>query len=100
MKSSASFGRFFALPKGAHTQLTVRYGTPAIVASTADVAEYRLYLQKQSGTGAIPLRLHIDLPSGASLTSAELDGHELDSIDTIDSDLKQDRELIVRYRLD
>ncbi len=94
------FGRFFALPSGQATELVIQYTTPFAVQSEDDVLEYRLYLQKQPGTGAIPVSIALVLPDGARLDSATLDGVPLQSADRIETDLEVDRELTVRYRLD
>jgi hypothetical protein len=92
------FGRFFALPKGAKRDLSFSYVTPAIVSFRGDAAEYRLLIQKQPGTGAIPLRIRLILPEGARPISLELDGEPLKGggLD-VQTGLSRDREIVLRY---
>jgi hypothetical protein len=92
------FGRFFALPKGAKRELSFSYVTPAIVDFRGDAAEYRLLIQKQPGTGAIPLRIRLALPEGARAIALELDGKPLNSgALEVQTDLSRDREVVLRY---
>lgn len=93
-------GRFFALPSGQSTTVVFQYTTPAIVRRVGGVLEYRLYLQKQPGTGPIPVRLRVALPAGAEIESTEIAGLQVESAAQVETDLSQDRELIVRYRLE
>jgi hypothetical protein len=94
------FGRFFSLGSGEQTGLVFRYATLWTVRAEDGQLVYSLYLQKQPGTDAIPLSLHISLPDGARLRSATLDGAPIDSLAPIETDLAEDRELIVRYQLE
>jgi len=92
------FGRFFSLPKGENRALFFSYVTPAIVDFEGDSAEYRLLIQKQPGTGAIPLRVRLSLPQGARLISIELDGELLNGTGLdMHTDLSRDREIVLRY---
>lgn len=99
-QGKAAFGRYFALAGGQETTLGFAYTTPAIVRSAGGLLEYRLLLQKQPGTGAVPVALRLALPEGARLRSAELDGSPVDSLAGVETDLAEDRELVVRYQLD
>ena len=96
----AVFGRFFALPSGQAIELGYEYTTRGTIRFEDDLLVYRLYLQKQSGTGAIPVRLLLTLPAGAQLHSVELDGEPVVSLAEIETDVREDRELVVRYELD
>lgn len=96
----AVFGRFFALSSGETTAVGFSYTTPGVVRLDDAVFEYRLYLQRQSGTDAIPVRLHVELPDGAELESASLDGDAMDAPHSIATNLAQDRELVVRYTIE
>jgi hypothetical protein len=98
--TKASFGRFFALPRGQSIEVTFRHATGGTVRRDGDLYEYRLYVQKQSGTPAIPASIAIRLPEGAVLASASLDGEPLERISGVSTDLGRDRELIVRYRIE
>ncbi|MEX2159435.1 MAG: DUF4012 domain-containing protein [Dehalococcoidia bacterium] len=96
----ASFGRFFSLPSGTATELTYRHSVAGVVENEDSVSEYRLYLQKQSGTSAIPVTLAVRLPDGATLLSATLDGSPLPRLNAFSTELSRDREIVVRYRLE
>ncbi len=101
------FGRFFALPKGESTQLSFSYVAPSVVRTKAAFREYRLFVQKQPGTSAIPLRVAITPPPGAQVLSVELNGSSeaaeagepvSGSAVEVTTDLSRDRELVVRYK--
>jgi hypothetical protein len=60
--------------------------------------EYRLFVQKQPGTRAIPLTITVHPPPGLEADSIELDGEELeDKPERIVTDLREDREVVLRY---
>ncbi|MBI1884947.1 MAG: DUF4012 domain-containing protein [Chloroflexi bacterium] len=93
-----SFGRYVPLPRDARASLEFAYLSPGVVEALGGVRTYRLLLQKQPGTGAIPLRLTVELPAGASVTSVTLGGRELPPGRLrIETDLSRDRELVVEY---
>ncbi|MGB6838386.1 MAG: DUF4012 domain-containing protein [Dehalococcoidia bacterium] len=94
------FGRFFALPRETSKRLTFRYLSPGVVLANGSLHEYRLLIQKQPGAAAHPFTLSIALPKGAELIRAELDGEELRALEDIETDLRQNRELVVYYRLE
>jgi len=94
------FGRFFALPRETSKLLTFRYVSPGVVRTNGSLHEYRLLIQKQPGAAAHPFTLSIALPKGAELIRAELDGEELRALEDIETDLRQNRELVVYYRLE
>lgn len=96
----AVFGRFFSLPKGASKEVRFTYLTPAIVDLGGSVAEYRLLVQRQPGTGAIPLRLRFALPEGAKPVSLTLDGKPVADGLEVQADLSRDREIVLTYRTD
>ena len=95
----ASFGRYLPLPWEARAALAFNYEVPAAVTISKGVYEYRLLVQKQAGTRAIPLSVSISLPAGASLQTVILDGERLNGRALhIEATLDRDRELVVRYR--
>lgn len=94
------FGRYFALPRDQETELTFTYKTFGAVYQEDDAFVYRLLLQRQPGTSAIPVRLTVTLPDEARVQSSELDGAPLDSLSSVETDLAEDRELVVRYRIE
>lgn len=96
----AAFGRFFSLVSGEETELGYRYVTRRVVRPDGDALVYRLYIQKQAGTGPLPLSIALGLPYRADVESVELDGEPVDHSRPIVTDLARDRELVARYRLD
>ena len=96
----AVFGRFFAVPSGEGRRLSFDYLAPAVVRVESGVHEYRLSLQKQPGTEAVPWSLRIVPPEGARVLSVELDGETRHASEIeLSTDLGRDREVVVRYRL-
>ena len=94
----AVLARFFVLPLDAKKELAFTYTVPSVVKMSEDFHEYRLFVQKQPGTLAIPLTITIDPPPGWKLVSTELDGDELEGKpNRIVTDLREDREIVVRY---
>jgi len=94
------FGRFFAVPSGESRRLSFSYLAPAVVRTEAGVHAYRLFLQKQPGTAAVPWRLRVAPPAGARVLTLELDGQTRPVSDLdLSIDLSRDHELVVRYRL-
>ncbi len=95
----ASFGRYLPLPSGKQATLAFSYEVPAAVTVSKGVYEYRLLIQKQAGTKAMPLEVSVSLPDGASVESVALDGERLEARPLrIEGELERDTELVVRYR--
>ena len=93
------FGRFFSLPKGATREVAFHYVTPGVAEMGDTSARYRLFIQKQPGTGAVPLTLHFSLPEKAKLVSLDLDGKRVDGDGLeLQTDLSRDREIVLTYR--
>ena len=94
----AVLARYFVLPLDAKKELAFTYAVPLVVEVSEDSHEYRLFVQKQPGTRAIPLTITIDPPPGWKIISTELDGEELEGKpNRIVTDLREDREVVVRY---
>jgi hypothetical protein len=92
------FGRFFGLPKGAQREVAFRYVTPGVAELGDRTARYRLFIQKQPGTGAVPLSLRFSLPENAKLVSIDLDGKRLEGSSLeLQTDLSRDREIVLTY---
>lgn len=95
---------FFDLPTMEERTLTWSYALPAgtvsQVAGDDEMVTYHLHVQKQPGTGAVPLRLEIVLPPGAELVEAApalqalQPGHL-----AADTDLRLDREFTATFRV-
>ena len=94
----AVLARYFVLPLDAKKELAFTYTVPRVADMSARPYEYRLFVQKQPGTQAIPLTIAIHPPPGLKTVSIELDGEELEgNPDRIVTDLRQDREVVLRY---
>jgi hypothetical protein len=95
----ASFGRYLPLPRDATASLEFTYEVPRAVRRRDGTHEYRLLVQKQPGSVAMPLSIALSVPDGTSLRSVSLDGEELDGAPaTVEMSLDRDRELVVVYR--
>lgn len=93
------FARYFALPLDATKQIVFKYIAPRVADVSSSPYVYRLLVQKQPGTRAIPLTVTFYPPPGLEIVSIELDGEELaGETSQIVTDLRQDREIVVRYR--
>jgi hypothetical protein len=95
---------FFDVAPGAKRTLAFEYQLPqwVIDRDAEGVLHYRLLLQKQPGTEAVPLRLEIALPSGAELLDATptvlLPAQG--TVIVVSTDLRTDREFEVAFRLE
>ena len=64
-------GLFFVLAPGEQRDVRLEWQLPSGVVVHEDEGwHYRLLVQKQSGTGAIPLRVDLTLPAGSQVVSA------------------------------
>jgi len=98
----AAAGRFFGLARDERTEIAFLYDVPNSVRNSEESMEYRLVIQKQPGTRAIPLRLALQLPDGADLDSVVLDGKSVTTgsgLLEIRTVLDADREMVVRYKV-
>lgn len=93
------FGRFFPVLPGASASVQFFYETPSIVEEGPDgLFRYRVYVQKEAGTEALPLEVHMVLPKGARLESARVDGEAVEGMSIV-TDLRTDREIEIVYRM-
>jgi hypothetical protein len=97
--SLRSFGRYFPVLPGQSKRIDLTYETHGTVSREGDEYVYRLRLQKQPGTDALPLSLRVVLPPGSSV-AMRLDGRQVPSGKPVVTDLRVDRELEVRWSLD
>jgi len=94
----ASFGFYVSVPLDSTAAVAYEYVVPSVARVRNNLYEYRLYVQKQPGTGAVPLTISVEVPNGMRIVSMELDGEELDGgLNEIVTDLRQDRQLVVTY---
>lgn len=90
-------GRFASVPPGATRRIEFRYAVPDVVETLEDGSHrYRLQVQKQAGTRAVPLAVRLELPPGAVLRGVTLDGKPAGL--TLETDLRTDRVIEVVYR--
>jgi len=69
-KGRIPYGLFFVLPPGEEREVRLAWRLPpGIMAREGEIWHYHLLVQKQSGTGAIPLRAMLTLPPGARIIS-------------------------------
>ena len=94
----AVFGRYFRVNPGEQDAVRFEYQSQGVVSRDGDAYVYSLQLRKQAGTDALPVALNIDLPAGAHLTSATLDGRAVPGT-AFKTDLKEDRQIEVRFSL-
>jgi hypothetical protein len=94
------FGLFFDLPPGQEREVRLAWQMPAETVRQVDGNwHYRLLVQKQSGTGAIPLRVEATLPPGSQIVSTNPDpvfAHE--SFVVFESRLNEDQLIEVVFR--
>ncbi len=96
--SRSVFGCYLSVPIDATQEIAFTYVDPGIVNVSGNPYEYRLRVQKQPGTRAIPLTVTVDVPPGMKVESVVLDGKELEGQpNQIVTDLQDDRQIVVRY---
>jgi hypothetical protein len=88
------------VPRGEQRVTGFQFALPSEVFSEIGPGEwrYRLVVQKQPGTLAVPLRLHVQLPSGAELISAQPNGEQVGDTWRTDLDLRTDLALTLRFQ--
>jgi hypothetical protein len=105
----AVFATFFVLPTGDETETRFVYRLPEDTLEWTDMGwRYRLLVQKQPGTRAVPLRVTLSLPPGSDVQSVSLPGevhdaatvHQPDPTTVVmETTLERDRVFEVLYRL-
>jgi hypothetical protein len=98
----AVWAAFFEVAPGADRSLAYHYRLPAsVLESTPEgLVRYRLRLQKQPGTVAVPFQLEVRLPPGAELVTASpagalsMEGGVLSA----SMDLRRDRTVEIVFR--
>jgi hypothetical protein len=100
-QGKAVFASFFVLPTAEATETRFVYRLPQGTLKRTDNGwRYRLLVQKQAGTGAVPLRVTLALPPGSEVQVANFpdldqDGSRVEqpepSTVVLDTDLERDR---------
>jgi hypothetical protein len=93
-------GVFFVVAPGERREMVFEYEQPSSVLVAEEQSEtYRLLVQKQPGTLAVPLRVEVELPSGSSVISVTPEARSLANGHVVfETDLRQDREFEVIFR--
>ncbi len=89
----SAFGTLLVVPLGETVQTIFSFSLPSSVLTvdgSGRAFTYRLHIQKQAGTGAIPIQLDIHLPLGVQVTQASPNGAIGDNVWTLDSRLNTD----------
>jgi hypothetical protein len=94
------FATFFVVPPGEQREMIFRYRLPSeTLEREGSTTAYRLVVQKQPGTLAVPLRLAVTLPSDAEVLSTSPEGSSLTNGQVLfETDLLVDREFEVVFR--
>ncbi|MCX6053380.1 MAG: DUF4012 domain-containing protein [Chloroflexi bacterium] len=94
------FGTLIYVPGGGSLETNFKFLLPSLILGTNDnLATYSLHVQKQSGTIALPLTIIIHFPKGAQLIDSSLKGSMIENIWTIKTDLRQDVDLTITFKL-
>jgi hypothetical protein len=95
-----AFGTMVVVPRGEQRVTGFQFALPSEVLTEIGPGEwsYRLVVQKQPGTLAVPLRLQIQLPAGAEVLSAEPNGEQVGDSWLATLDLRTDLALILRFQ--
>lgn len=90
-------GRYLPVPLDTTKTISFTYLVPAVLDTSQNPFTYRLLIQKQPGTAAIPLQIRVKPPHWAKEVSLELDGTPVESPQRqVNTDLTVDRTLVVR----
>jgi hypothetical protein len=93
------YGVFFVVAPGERREMVFEYQQPSCVVAGEQSGTYRLLVQKQPGTLAVPLRVEVKLPPGSSVISTAPEASSLDNGGAVfETDLRRDREFEVTFR--
>ncbi len=94
------FASFFVVPPGEKREMVFQYELPSEILERQDsTAEYRLLVQKQPGTLAIPLQVAVTLPVGSEVLSTDPPASCVtDGKVEFQTDLRVDREFSIVFR--
>ena len=96
------YGLLKVVPGGESIQTDMRFTLPADVVTPPSGQggwSYKLLVQKQPGTLAIPFTLTVRLPKGASILSMPTDAAFADGVVTLSSTLRLDQELEIIFTI-
>jgi len=93
------YGVFFVVAPGERREMVFEYQQPSSAVKGEVSRTYRLLVQKQPGTLAVPLRVEVKLPPGSSVVSTASEAGSLANGGVVfETDLRQDREFEVTFR--
>ncbi len=94
------FASFFVVAPGEHRKMVYQYRMPLTILLERDSASaYRLFVQKQPGTLAVPLRVEVQVPADAAVLSTSPEATSVvDGLVSFSTDLLVDREFEVVFR--
>jgi hypothetical protein len=94
------FASFFVVAPGEQREMVYQYQLPSALLAEGDSASvYRLVVQKQPGTTALPLRVEVQVPADAAVLSTTPEATSLeDGLVSFSTDLRVDREFEVVFR--
>ncbi len=94
-----SFGTLMVVPFASQQAIEFEYTlAPGSVTTDGDRTTYRLRLQKQPGTQAVPLALRVQLPAGSELVLATPRGQLVGTTWTLNVALQRDTDIMLIYR--
>ena len=96
---TVTFGAFFVIAGGESREMTFAYDLPpSVVQRNGTQSRYRLSVQKQAGTHALPLQVRIRLPSGARAVTSRPKPTSIDQDELIyELSLQTDRRVELQY---
>lgn len=94
------FATFFVVPPGEEREMVFQYQLPSeTLVRDGSRTSYRLLVQKQPGTAAIPLQVGVRLPEGSEVLSARPEATSvIDGEVVFQTDLRVDRQFQVVFR--
>jgi hypothetical protein len=93
-EGKTAFSTFFVVPANESRTVRFTYGLPGLTKG-----EYRLLVQKQAGTEAVPLKVRIILPRGVHVSSAQPEPQSRGlGVLSYDMDLRRDRMVSLTLR--
>ena len=96
---TTAFGAFFVIAGGESREMAFAYDLPpSVVQRNGTQSHYRLSVQKQAGTDAIPLEVRIRLPSGARVAASQPKPTSIDQDELIyELSLQTDQRVELQY---
>ena len=97
-----AFGTFLVVPMGEKVETEFRFQLPSFVSISSDGGKkikYQLHVQKQPGTGSVPISLQIQLPAGAELIYAEPEGNSQSDLWQLEWALTQDLDIELVFEM-